>query len=141
MLGVSRGTLRSALQRLEEAGEIVRRQGSGTFVGRAAVPTPRRAPRPARALLVARARRGLRLGCVDLKIEQRPVGGEPARRFGLDPARTRPRSRALLGDGRASAVMFDVVHPSVELPPEWRCAHSLERGQMVLDVLIERGVP
>src|SRR4030088_2503027 len=36
MLGVSRGTLRSALQRLEEAGEIVRRQGSGTFVGRTA---------------------------------------------------------------------------------------------------------
>src|SRR5579875_2346819 len=33
MLGVSRGTLRSALRRLEETGEIVRRQGSGTFVG------------------------------------------------------------------------------------------------------------
>src|SRR6201989_3713310 len=39
MLGVSRGTLRSALQRLEDSGEIVRRQGSGTFVGRMAVPT------------------------------------------------------------------------------------------------------
>ena len=39
MLGVSRGTLRSALQRLEESGEIVRRQGSGTFVGRIAVPS------------------------------------------------------------------------------------------------------
>ena len=33
MLGVSRGTLRSALLRLEQSGEIVRRQGSGTFVG------------------------------------------------------------------------------------------------------------
>src|SRR6185312_17386673 len=39
MLGVSRGTLRTALQRLEEGGEIVRRQGSGTFVGRVATPT------------------------------------------------------------------------------------------------------
>ena len=29
-LGISRGTLRTALQRLEESGEIVRRQGSGT---------------------------------------------------------------------------------------------------------------
>src|SRR6202044_702342 len=38
MPGVSRGTLRSALHRLEERGEIVRRQGSGTFVGRSAVP-------------------------------------------------------------------------------------------------------
>ena len=33
-LGISRGTLRTALQRLEESGEIVRRQGSGTYVGR-----------------------------------------------------------------------------------------------------------
>ena len=33
MLGVSRGTLRTALDRLEEAGEITRRQGSGTYVG------------------------------------------------------------------------------------------------------------
>src|SRR4051795_172560 len=39
MLGVSRGTLRTALQRLEETGEIVRRQGGGTFVGRVATPT------------------------------------------------------------------------------------------------------
>ncbi|MGH2885948.1 MAG: winged helix-turn-helix domain-containing protein [Solirubrobacteraceae bacterium] len=38
MLGVSRGTLRSALRRLEERGEIVRRQGSGSFVGRSGVP-------------------------------------------------------------------------------------------------------
>ena len=38
MLGISRGTLRTALQRLEDSGEIVRRQGSGTFVGRVAVP-------------------------------------------------------------------------------------------------------
>src|ERR687896_1758932 len=35
-LGISRGTLRTALRRLEESGEIVRRQGSGTFVGQAA---------------------------------------------------------------------------------------------------------
>jgi len=30
MLGVSRGTLRSALRRLEESGEIMRRQGGST---------------------------------------------------------------------------------------------------------------
>ena len=35
-LGISRGTLRTALGRLERSGEIVRRQGSGTYVGEAA---------------------------------------------------------------------------------------------------------
>ena len=35
-LGISRGTLRTALGRLERSGEIVRRQGSGTFVGEVA---------------------------------------------------------------------------------------------------------
>src|SRR3954465_9300425 len=34
-LGISRGTLRTALGRLEKTGEIVRRQGSGTYVGHA----------------------------------------------------------------------------------------------------------
>src|SRR6185436_7746865 len=38
MLGISRGTLRTALRRLEETGEIVRRQGSGTFVGKVGRP-------------------------------------------------------------------------------------------------------
>src|SRR3954468_5750904 len=35
-LGISRGTLRTALGRLEKSGEIVRRQGSGTYVAQAA---------------------------------------------------------------------------------------------------------
>src|SRR5918994_6625229 len=39
MLGVSRGTLRTALDRLADAGEITRRQGSGTYVGKAVRPT------------------------------------------------------------------------------------------------------
>src|ERR1700733_1361786 len=58
MLGISRGTLRSALGRLEESGEIVRRQGSGTFVGRMAVPTAfgKRLGRPEPGLAGARRR-------------------------------------------------------------------------------------
>src|SRR5579864_2838922 len=75
MLGVSRGTLRSALQRLEQAGEIVRRQGSGTYVGRMAVPTAfgERLERLEPYSSVAQ-RRGLSLTARDLKIEHRAVG-------------------------------------------------------------------
>ncbi|MGZ4298970.1 MAG: GntR family transcriptional regulator [Solirubrobacteraceae bacterium] len=142
MLGVSRGTLRSALQRLEESGEIVRRQGSGTFVGRVAVPTAfgERLERLEPYSSVA-ARRGLTLSAVDLKIEHRAVGGEAGVARGLEPCTpTCSVWRTLVADGAPVAVMYDVVHPDIALPlDELRLA--LERGQMVLDVLIDIGVP
>jgi GntR family transcriptional regulator len=143
MLGVSRGTLRSALQRLEEGGEIVRRQGSGTFVGRTAFASAldERLERLEPYSSVA-ARRGLKLSSVDIKIERRAVGGEAGEALGLAPiAQATTISRTLVADGAAVAVMFDVVHPSVELPSEEALRENLEQGSMVLDVLIELGVP
>jgi GntR family transcriptional regulator len=143
MLGVSRGTLRSALQRLEQSGEIVRRQGSGTFVGRMAVPPAfgERLERLEPYSSVAR-RRGLKLSSVDLDIGQRGVGGEVGEALGLPPAaQATTISRTLLADGSPVAVMFDVVHPGIVLPSEERLRAALQRGQMVLDVLIEIGVP
>ena len=143
MLGVSRGTLRSALQRLEESGEIVRRQGSGTFVGRMVMPIAfdERLERLVPYSAVA-ARRGLKLSSVDIRIEHRAVGGEAAEALELEPtARATAISRTLVAGGQPVAVMFDVVRPSVELPDEPRLRATLERGRMVLDVLIETGVP
>jgi DNA-binding GntR family transcriptional regulator len=142
MLGVSRGTLRSALGRLEESGEIVRRQGSGTFVGRMAVPTAfgERLERLEPYSSVAQ-RRGLELSAQDLKIEHRAVGGEAGDALGLAPAaKATAISRTLVANGSPVAVMFDVVHPAIELP-QGRLVAALERGQMVLDVLIDMGVP
>ncbi|MGH2857621.1 MAG: GntR family transcriptional regulator [Solirubrobacteraceae bacterium] len=143
MLGVSRGTLRSALQRLEDSGEIVRRQGSGTYVGRMAVPTAfgERLERLEPYSSVA-ARRGLELSAVDVKVEQRAVGGEAGEALGLHPeAAALAVTRTLLAGGSPIAVMFDVVHPSVALPDGDRLRVALERGRMVLDLLIELGVP
>jgi GntR family transcriptional regulator len=143
MLGVSRGTLRSALGRLEESGEIVRRQGSGTFVGRMAVPTAfgERLERLEPYSSVA-ARRGLRLSSIDLKIEHRAVGGEAGEALGLAPiAKATTISRTLVANDAPVAVMFDVVHPNITLPDESQLREALKRGQMVLDVLIESGVP
>ncbi len=143
MLGVSRGTLRSALQRLEESGEIVRRQGSGTFVGRVAVPTAfgERLERLEPYSSVA-SRRGLRLSAVDLKIEHRAVGGEAGEALGLEPSTpTTSVWRTLVADGSPVAVMYDVVHPAIALPDPDALRGALERGQMVLDVLIDMGVP
>jgi GntR family transcriptional regulator len=142
MLGVSRGTLRSALQRLEESGEIVRRQGSGTFVGRVAMPTAfgERLERLEPYSSVA-ARRGVKLSAVDLKIEQRSVGGEAAEALGLAPtAKATAIWRTLRAAGSPVAVMYDVVHPDIVLDVE-ALRTALRRGRMVLDVLIEMGVP
>ncbi len=143
MLGISRGTLRSALRRLEERGEIVRRQGSGTFVGRGAVPAAlgERLERLEPYSSLAE-RRGLALSSVDLHIERRAVGVEVGEALGLAPiAQVTSIARTLHADGAPVAVMFDVVHPKVSLPDVEELRAALEAGRMVLDVLIELGVP
>jgi GntR family transcriptional regulator len=143
MLGISRGTLRSALRRLEERGEIVRRQGSGTFVGRSAVPAAlgERLERLEPYSSLAE-RRGLTLSSADLRIERRAVGAEVAEALGLAPiAQATTVARTLVANEAPVAVMFDVVHPKVSLPEVGELRAILERGQMVLDVLIDLGVP
>jgi GntR family transcriptional regulator len=143
MLGISRGTLRTALRRLEDRGEIVRRQGSGTFVGHVTVPTQlaERLERLEPYSSLAK-RKGVELKATQLRIDQRPVGPEVGELLVLD-ARTEVTTifRVLLAGGQPAAVMLDVVHPSVELPSTERLARTLEGGKMVLDVLIDLGIP
>ena len=143
MLGISRGTLRTALARLEDSGEIVRRQGSGTFVGRVAVPTAlsERLERLEPYSSLAK-RRGVTLAAVELRIEQRAVGREVGEALSLDPeTHATTTSRLLLADGEPAAMMFDVIHPSVAIPDDGRLRQALERGEMVLDVLIDIPLP
>jgi GntR family transcriptional regulator len=142
MLGISRGTLRTALQRLEDTGEIVRRQGSGTFVGRVAMPSQldERLERLEPYSSLAK-RRGVKLSATKLRIEQRAVGREVGELLRLDPStQVTAIFRVLLADGSPTAVMFDVVNPAVELPAAARLVRRLEAGQMVLDVLIGLGI-
>jgi len=142
MLGISRGTLRTALQRLEDTGEIVRRQGSGTFVGRVAMPTQldERLERLEPYSSLAK-RRGVDLTATKLRIEQRPVGREVGELLSLDPATpVTTIFRVLVADHSPAAVMFDVVHPAVDLPTPARLGRRLESGQMVLDILIDLGI-
>ena len=44
-------------------------------------------------------------------------------------------------DGQPGARMRDVVHPDIELPAPAKLRQALERGEMVLDVLLRQGVP
>ena len=141
-LGISRGTLRTALRRLEESGEIVRRQGSGTFVG----PTNSRTLDEGLEKLVSYTelarRRGVRLELSDLQIERRPLGPDEAAVFALDSeTEATTITRVVVIEGQAAAHMCDVVHPSVDLPAPAKLRRALGRGDMVLDVLLAQGVP
>jgi DNA-binding GntR family transcriptional regulator len=141
-LGISRGTLRTALQRLEDSGEIVRRQGSGTYVGRAASTSLDEGLEKLVSYSELARLRGVKLEVVDLSVTERPLRVETAEIFGLpagEPALV--VTRVLLMDGEPGAWMRDVVHPSVDLPPPPRIRTAIEKGDMVLDVLLNAEVP
>jgi GntR family transcriptional regulator len=141
-LGISRGTLRTALRRLEESGAIVRRQGSGTYVGQAGPWTLEEGLEKLVSYHELARRRGVQLEVGELTIEQRRLGPELGELFGIDSATEATTfTRVLLMDGEPGARMRDVVHPSVELPPPARLRQTLEAGRMVLDVLLKQDVP
>ena len=115
MLGVSRGTLRSALRRLEDAGEIVRRQGSGTFVGSMGPP------------------RGLVSGALrvdsywfgssgaysirDLTVEHSHAGEPAGSALEIAPDHSTVHMWRTVATGdTVTAIAEDVFHPSVVLP-------------------------
>jgi DNA-binding GntR family transcriptional regulator len=140
-LGVSRGTLRTALRRLEESGEIVRRQGSGTYVGRASAPSLDEGLEKLISYSELARSRGVRLELGELAIEERRLGPELGELFGCKPdSPATTITRVVLMDGQPGSWMRDVVHPDVQLPSPARLRRSLERGQMVLDVLLGQGV-
>jgi GntR family transcriptional regulator len=142
MLGVSRGTLRTALDRLEEAGEITRRQGSGTYVGHAVRPTAfHEGLEVLRPYSELAERRGVKLSVRDLEVVEVRLGADAGEAFGLAPDTPAwTVTRTILADGEPVATMRDVVRPGVSLPPEKRLRRAIEGGSMVLDVLLEQGV-
>jgi GntR family transcriptional regulator len=141
-LGISRGTLRTALRRLEESGEIVRRQGSGTYVGRGATSSLDEGLEKLVSYSELARQRGVTLELGELEIEEVQLAPDVAEVFGVDADATAVCvTRVLLMDGAPGAWMRDIVHPQVALPPPSRMRHALERGQMVLDVLLKGGVP
>src|SRR3954470_3354909 len=86
-LGISRGTLRTALGRLEKSGEIVRRQGSGTYVGRAVAGRLDEGLERLVSYSVLARQRGVHLELAELEIEQRPLGEQLGKLFAC-PAET-----------------------------------------------------
>jgi GntR family transcriptional regulator len=141
-LGISRGTLRTALQRLEDSGEIVRRQGSGTYVGRVQGTALDEGLEKLVSYQELARRRGIDLKLGDLEIDERRLGPKLAELFGVEPdTKAVHVTRVLLLDGEPGAWMRDVVHPDTDLPSTPRLEKLLESGNMVLDVLLSQSVP
>jgi GntR family transcriptional regulator len=142
MLGVSRGTLRTALDRLEESGEITRRQGSGTYVGKAVRPT---AFHEGLEVLLSyyelAERRGVTLAVRDLEVAEHRLGADVAEVFGLAPDTPAwTITRTVLADGEPVALMRDVVRPGIALPDPEMLRAAIAGGRMVLDVLVAHGL-
>nr|MBA3819925.1 GntR family transcriptional regulator [Deltaproteobacteria bacterium] len=139
MLGVSRGTLRTALDRLADTGEITRRQGSGTYVGKAVRPTAfHEGLEVLRPYSELAQRRGVALGVRALEVVERRLGSELAEVFGSEPeVLAWTITRTILADREPVAVMRDVVRPGVALPAEQTLRAAIEAGGMVLDVLLD----
>ena len=142
LLGVSRGTLRLALERLEANGEIVRRQGSGTFVGRVAAPAAFSEGLEVLESYTSLARRqGKRLAARAVEIEEVQAPGYVAEALGI-PLRSNVLSirRTLSADRAPAAYMHDYVPRDLGLSDTAAIKSALRRGKMVLDLLIAQGL-
>src|ERR671910_103474 len=105
-LGISRGTLRTALGRLEQSGEIVRRQGSGTYVGRAPTSSLDEGLEKLISYSELARRRGVRLELRELEVERQRLGDELASLFGASPDdESTEITRVLLMDGEPGSWM------------------------------------
>jgi DNA-binding GntR family transcriptional regulator len=140
MLGVSRGTLRTALRRLEEAGEIVRRQGSGTFVGSKGPPRGV----VGGALRVDSYWLGVADGYSvrDLTLELGDAGECAGRALEIAAnQRTAHIWRTVVSGDKVIALAEDVYHPSVLLPDPPELREMLAKPMTAWDVLSTTSTP
>jgi GntR family transcriptional regulator len=151
-LGVSRATIRAAVGRLVDRGLLIRRQGSGTFLAR----IPERSDHPSPV--------GVKLGSSVAQVGRLDTYASIAERLGLkvdsdqlrvEAARATPDEadalelpvhsevirvcRVLLLDGEAAAWMIDVL--PADLIPAGEVRERLSASQMVLDLLLDEGIP
>jgi GntR family transcriptional regulator len=151
-LGVSRATIRTAVGRLADRGLLVRRQGSGTFLAR--LPERSDEPGPVGIKLGSSVaelgrletytsmaeRLGIKADSEQLSVETARATRDEADALELpDSGEVTRVSRVLLLDGEAAAWMTDVL--PADLIPADKVRECLSSHQMVLDLLLDEGIP
>jgi GntR family transcriptional regulator len=151
-LGVSRATIRTAVGRLADRGLLVRRQGSGTFLARLPERDDESGPvgiklgssvaelgRLETYTSIAE-RLGIKADSEQLSVETAPATHDEADALELPASGEVTRvSRVLLLDGEAAAWMTDVL--PADLIPAAKVRECLSSHQMVLDLLLDEGIP
>lgn len=143
-LGISRPTLREALQQLEEEGTIVRRHGVGTFVA-APQPVIEAGLEVLESLDHLAERCGLHTTMSEVHIEERLANPmELAQLGGPDRLPITEVTRVIMADGTRVARLTDIV------PQSYLCQADLEGAPAeepagfhgsVLDLFLARGRP
>jgi DNA-binding GntR family transcriptional regulator len=143
-LGVSRRTLRVALERLEEEGTIDRRRGSGTFVAslEALGPGLEAGLEMLESYTELARRQGIDFHPRDVSVRLAPPTPEVAGALEIPESERVVRvRRTMLIDGEPAIFIIANVKRVPELPPlpELRREVGPRRKMMVMDVLLERG--
>jgi GntR family transcriptional regulator len=116
-LGISRPTLREALQNLEQEGIVLRRHGVGTFVARSYEGRLESGLERLESILELAARQGMQLAFDDLQVDTVPADRDLCDSLQVAPSLpvTRVR-RVIVADGRPVAYMEDLVPTSIIAP-------------------------
>jgi GntR family transcriptional regulator len=151
-LGVSRATIRTAVGRLADRGLLIRRQGSGTFLAQLPERSDELSPVGIKlgssvaelgrleTYTSMAERLGIKAGSEQLSVQTAPATRDEASALELpDGAEVTRVSRVLLLDGEAAAWMTDVL--PADLIPAANVRECLSSHQMVLDLLLDEGVP
>jgi GntR family transcriptional regulator len=113
-LGISRPTLREALQHLEQNGVVVRKHGVGTFVAPGYDRRLESGLERLESILQLAARQGLDLRFSGLRIGEEPADAELAGKLGVETGSPLTRvERVIRADGRPVAYMEDIVPATI----------------------------
>jgi GntR family transcriptional regulator len=118
-LGISRATLREALQNLEQDGFVLRRHGVGTFVAPSCGGRLESGLERLESILELAGRQGMHLRYNQLQVHSVPADAELCDKLEVAPGTPLTQvCRVIVADGRTVAYMIDLVPASILSPSD-----------------------